>query len=209
MTQASNVEKVSNYIKHRPHGMIFTNEQVANRTNLSPRYVSKALTRLSNNRKVKRIARGFWVRPKESRFGPILAPPAEVVRAMEQHKNMLAVPAGAAAANALGLSTQMAMRRSYVTTRRIDSITVGKQVIEFHYSRSLAQAVEKLRGLNNKEIRHAATIRVALQYLGREQASRSPKAVKEAVRELSPLAREKLRSTLNGPLAWAREYMEI
>lgn len=209
MTQTSNAEKVNSYIKHRPRGMIFTNEQVAHRTNLAPGYVSKALTRLSNSNEVTRITKGFWVRPKETRFGQILAPTTEVVRAMEQHKNMLAVPAGAAAANALGMSTQMAMRPSYVTTRRIDSITVGNQVVEFHYSRSLAQAVEKLRGLSTKEKRHAATIRVALQYLGREQASRSRKAIINAVRQLSPLARNKLRSTLNGPLAWACDYMAL
>lgn len=209
MTQVTSVEQVNNYIKHRPRGMIFTNEQVANRTNLPHGHVSKALTRLSGQNTVKRIAKGFWVRPKESRFGQILAPTNEIVRAMERHKNILAVPAGAAAVNALGLSTQVAMRASYVTTRRIDSITVGKRVIEFHYSRSLAQAVEKLRGLNNAEKHHAATIRVALQYLGREKASRSRDTITQAIEQLSPTAREKLRSTLNGPLAWARDYVAV
>lgn len=209
MSQVTSVEQVNNYIKHRPRGMIFTNEQVANRTNLPHGHVSKALTRLSGKNTVRRIAKGFWVRPKESRFGQILAPANEIVRAMERHKNMLAVPAGAAAVNALTLSTQMAMRPRYVTTRRIDSITIGKQVVEFHYSRSLAQAVEKLRGLNNTEKHHAATIRVALQYLGREKAAKSRSIISQAVQQLSPTAREKLRATLNGPLAWARDYVAV
>lgn len=208
MTQASTFERVNEYIKHRPHGAVFTNEQVVKSTSLPSGNVSKALSRLSGNKQVIQIKRGYWVRPRETPYGRISASTEDIVRAIERHKDMLAVPAGAAAANAIGASTQMALRASYVTTRRVDSITVGKHKVEFRYSKSLANAATQLSGLNNHEKHQAATIRVALQYLGREQAQSCRKPIEKAVSALTPQARKKLRSTLNGPLAWAREYVE-
>src|SRR5918994_1950044 len=69
--------------------------------------VDQALSRLARRGQLLRAGRGIYVRPVESRFG-VRAPSVEkVIEAVAAQRGETIVPSGAAAANTLGLTTQV------------------------------------------------------------------------------------------------------
>ena len=81
-----------------------------------------------------RAGRGIYLRPVGTRFG--IRPPS-----VEQASEMLAaqrgetiVSNGAAAANALGLTTQVPVRPVYLTSGRRRRMSLGQQVVEFRHA---------------------------------------------------------------------------
>lgn len=80
-----------------------------------------------------RVARGMYVAVMASRFGPVLPPVDKVVQALAQTTGHVIVRHGAAAANALGLTTQVPVRQIYLTDGREQTLALGKQVIEIRH----------------------------------------------------------------------------
>lgn len=100
----------------------------------SRRAVGGALSRLRQAGRLLRIARGLYVRPLESRFGP-RAPAAEkVAQAYSEQRGEIAVSTGAAAANFLGLTAQVPIRLAYWTNGRTRTLSVGNQIVEFRHA---------------------------------------------------------------------------
>ena len=96
--------------------------------------VDQALSRLMCRGKLLRAGRGLYVRPIESRFG-VRAPAVEqVVEAVAIQKGEVVAPSGAAAANALGLTTQVPVRSVYLTSGRSRKLTLGKQTVELRHA---------------------------------------------------------------------------
>jgi hypothetical protein len=77
-----------------------------------------------------RVARGVYVAVTASRFGPVPPPVDKVVRSLASITGRTIVRHGAAAANALGLTTQAPVRQIYLTDGRARMFNLGKQVIE-------------------------------------------------------------------------------
>src|ERR1700722_1531403 len=72
--------------------------------------VDQALSRLVRRGKLLRAGRGLYVRPVKGRFG-VRAPTVEqLLEAIAIQTGEVVVPTGAAAANALGLTTQVPVR---------------------------------------------------------------------------------------------------
>lgn len=78
--------------------------------------IDQALSRLARQGRLLRICRGVYMRPIETRFG-MRAPAAEtVVERLSALWGETIVPSGGAAANVLGLTTQVPVRLVYLTS---------------------------------------------------------------------------------------------
>ena len=95
--------------------------------------VDQALSRLARLGSLMRVGRGVYLRPIKSRFG--MRPPvsSEVVEAIAAQRGESVAPHGAAAANELGLTTQVPVREVYLTSGRSRRLQLGAQVIELRH----------------------------------------------------------------------------
>jgi hypothetical protein len=70
----------------------------------------------------------------ESRFGERSPSAEQAMEALAAQRGEVIVPNGAAAANALGLTTQVPVRFVYLTSGRSRMLTFGKQVVELRHA---------------------------------------------------------------------------
>ena len=91
--------------------------------------VDQALSRLTKEGRLLRVARGTYVTPVSSRFGTRAPAPEKVVRALAARSGETVVPHGAAAANALGLTQQVPIREVYVTSGRTQKLKLGRSEV--------------------------------------------------------------------------------
>jgi len=77
--------------------------------------VDQALSRLPERGQLIRAGRGLYLRPVTSRFGTHAPSVEQAVEALAIQRGEVIVPNGAAAANALGLTTQVPVRSIYLT----------------------------------------------------------------------------------------------
>src|SRR6266404_5257937 len=94
----------------------------------------QALSRLTRQDKLMRSGRGMYVRPIESRFGTRAPSPEKVVTETARLRGETVAPHGAAAANRLGLTTQVPMRTIYLTSGRSRCLNLGAQSIELKHA---------------------------------------------------------------------------
>jgi len=123
--------------------------------------VDEALSRLAKEGVIRRLRRGLYDYPRlHPVLGPVPADPDRIAAALARKTGSRLQRAGAWAANALGLSTQVAARPVYLTDGRRRTVQVGGQTIELRHAgpRSLAGAG-----------RAEGTVIQALRHLGREQ----------------------------------------
>ena len=92
--------------------------------------VDQALRRLAARGKLVRITRGRYVLPVRSRFGIRPPAPEVVIARLNQEGGQQLVSSGAAAANALGLTTQVPVQQTFLArTRSQKRYTFGKQQV--------------------------------------------------------------------------------
>ncbi|HAB14988.1 MAG TPA: hypothetical protein DCE44_00920, partial [Verrucomicrobiales bacterium] len=72
--------------------------------------VDQALSRLTERGQLIRAGRGVYLRPITSRFGTRAPSVQQAVEALANQRGEVIVPSGAAAANTLGLTTQVPVR---------------------------------------------------------------------------------------------------
>lgn len=96
--------------------------------------VDQTLSRLVRRGQLMRAGRGLYVRPVETRFGKRAPSVEHVVRALAGSKGEIIASHGAAAANALGLTTQVPMRTVYLTSGRSRRLKLGEQTIELRHA---------------------------------------------------------------------------
>jgi len=94
--------------------------------------VRLALHRLEKDHIITRVAKGIYVRPKESKYiGKVLPTAEEIAEAIIVRDRLRAIPTGSYALNALGLSTQVPMNIVLLTDGSPREIKVGKRKIKF------------------------------------------------------------------------------
>jgi hypothetical protein len=93
----------------------------------------QALSRLSRVGKLMRLGRGVYVVPIEGRFGRRAPAPENVVAEWAKLRGETIAPHGAVAANRLGLTTQVPMRTTYLTSGQSRKLTLGAQLIELKH----------------------------------------------------------------------------
>lgn len=78
--------------------------------------VHQAFSRLARRNRLMRICQGVYVRTIETRFGKCPPDFNKVITALSELWGEVIVPSGGGAANFLGLTTQVPMRLSYLTS---------------------------------------------------------------------------------------------
>ncbi len=96
--------------------------------------VDQVLSRLVGRGTLLRAGRGIYVLPVESRFGTRAPTTLKMVEGLASQRGETIVPHGAAAANALGLTTQVPMRAVYLTSGRSRQLKLGAQMVEFRHA---------------------------------------------------------------------------
>jgi len=96
--------------------------------------IDQALSRLAQRGALLRAGRGIYVLPVATRFGQ-RAPSAErMAEGLARQRLETIVPHGAAAANALGLTTQVPVREVYLTSGRSRRLKLGARTVEFRHA---------------------------------------------------------------------------
>lgn len=152
-------ESISNRIKHMPKGRPFAGAvfaQVGSRAS-----VDKALSRLVLSGSLERVARGVYMRPKQSEYTgkKVRANPIAVMEAVAKVRGETIQVHGAEAVRRLGLSTQMQVLPTYYTSGSSREIRIGSAVV-------------RLRHVSRQRLQQAGTkvgvALTALLYLGKE-----------------------------------------
>ena len=149
-----------------PKGLLHLGSRVA---------VDQALSRLARRGQLIRVCQGLYVRPIETRFGP--RPPAveKVIASLSALWGETIVPCGGAAANALGLTTQVPVRSVYLTSGPSRRLKLGEMMVDLRHAlrwqlvaphRPAGDAVRALAWLGPEEV--AASLDVIERKLSTE-----------------------------------------
>jgi hypothetical protein len=155
--------------------------------------VDQALSRLARSGKLRRLARGLYDYPKlHPKLGPLSPAPDDVARALARETGSQAQIAGAQAANALGLSTQVPAKSIYLTDGPSRRIVLGKRVVDLRHA-----SPKHLIAPGSP----AGTVVQALRHVG---PARAADVVQVAARRLSATDKRILASTAVQAPAWMR-----
>lgn len=132
--------------------------------------VDQALSRLAERGQLIRAGRGVYLLPVSSRFGTRAPSVEQAVEALAAQRGETIVPSGAAAANNLGLTTQVPVRSVYLTSGRTRKLNLGKQVVELRHAPRWQLALAH---------RPAGEAVRALAWLGPEEAESALRVLKE------------------------------
>jgi hypothetical protein len=96
--------------------------------------VDQALSRLTQRGQLIRAGRGVYLRPVTGRFGTRAPSVQQALEALASQRGEVIVSSGAAAANTLGLTTQVPIRSVYLTSGRSRTMNLGKQIVELRHA---------------------------------------------------------------------------
>lgn len=113
---AKQAEIVSRWIDAQPEGALLRSLDLEHLVNRDQ--ASRQLVRLARHGRLRRVARGMYVAVTASRFGPVPPPADKLVQSLARITGHAIVRHGAAAASALGLTTQVPVRQIYLTDGR-------------------------------------------------------------------------------------------
>lgn len=92
-------------------------------------FVGSVLSELTTEGMLVKIAHGIYAKPRNSRFGVVLPSVDKVVQAIAVRDNAEVLPSGMTALNALGLSTQVPMNYTYLTTGSERTINLSNRKV--------------------------------------------------------------------------------
>jgi len=125
-------------------------------------FVGGTLAELTREGVLVKLAQGIYAKPMKSRFGDVLPSVEKIVQAIAVRDNAEVLPSGITALNALGLSTQIPMNYTYLTTGSERTIQlVNQQIILKHgvpknfcfKTRLIALLVQALKALKQENVR--------------------------------------------------------
>jgi hypothetical protein len=125
--------------------------------------VDQALSRLVKTGKLRRLARGLYDFPKvHPKLGQLSPAPDVVAHALARETGSLVQIAGARAANALGLTTQVPAKNTYLTDGPSRRVVLGKRVVDLrHASPKHLIAPGSPAGTVIQALRHVGVVRAA------------------------------------------------
>ena len=124
-------------------------------------FVGSTLSELTNEGVLTKIAQGIYAKPRKSRFGIVLPTVDKVVQAIATRDNAQVLPSGMTALNILGLSTQVPMNYTYLTTGSERTVKLSNRQVtlkrgvpkNFCYeTRLIALLVQALRALKQENV---------------------------------------------------------
>jgi len=155
--------------------------------------VDQALSRLAKGGQLRRLTRGLYDFPKiHPKLGPLSPAPDDVAKALARETGSQVQIAGARAANALGLSTQVPAKSIYLTDGPSRRVVLGKRVIDLRHA-----APKHLIAPGSA----VGTVVQALRHVG---LVRAVEVAQIAVHQLSASDKKALASTAVHAPAWMR-----
>lgn len=125
-------ERILKHAKSLPEGALISAKEFLHLGNRAA--VDQALKRLEQRKELMRLTRGIYVRPVSTRFGIRAPAPEKVVANIATSHAETVASHGAAAANALGLTTQVPTKLVYLTSGRNRRLHLGAQVVEMKHA---------------------------------------------------------------------------
>lgn len=188
---ASVPDRVMKRVRASGRGSVFTPSDfltVAARSS-----VDQALSRLVKGGQLRRLARGLYDFPKlHPKLGALSPAPDDVAHALARETGSQVQIAGARAANALGLSTQVPAQSTYLTDGPSRRVVLGKRIVDLrHASPKHLIAPGSPAGTVVQALRHVGPIRAA-------------DVAQVAARRLSANDKKTLASTALQAPAWMR-----
>ena len=159
--------------------------------------VDTTLHRLAKKGTIRRLARGLYDYPKEHPVLGPLSPSADAIaRALAGRDRTRIQPAGAYAANALGLSEQVPAKAEFLTDGPSRTVKVGNTTIQLKRTTPRNMAVSgKLSGL----------VVQALRSIGEKHVT--PERINHLTRTISADKRRELLKDLAVAPAWMRPIL--
>jgi len=151
--------KVKEIISRHNSGWVFTHVDFNGVSSIAT--VEKILSRLVVSGEIKRIRRGIYYIPENSRWGEVPPAQSNIIKALSRGMNTDIIPDGANALYQLGLTQQVPMKQVYLTDKQISTISIGKTNMEFK-----KVSPKKLSGAKSG----VSVYLSALEYLGKEEA---------------------------------------
>lgn len=93
------------------------------------RQAGRVLTGLEAKGEIKRVARGIYCKPTVTRFGLLYPDIGKIVEAVAYRDHAQVLPSGYTAANMLGLSTQVPIAYTYITSGSSRVLTIDGKTI--------------------------------------------------------------------------------
>ena len=190
-TTASVPDRVMKRVRASGRGSVFTPQDLLDVAARAA--VDQAPSRLTRAGHLRRLARGLYDFPKfHPKLGPLTPAPDDVARALARETGSHLQISGAWAANALGLSTQVAAQSTYLTDGPSRRVVLGKRVVDLRHA-----SPKHLIAPGSP----AGTVVQALRHLGHARAA---DVVQVAIRQLSVSDKKVLaKSAVQAP-AWMR-----
>ena len=124
--QSAVIDKVKSRISHSKFGEVFF---VSSFPEYDVEYVTKLLSILEKEGTITRIYKGVYVKARKTRFGTLYPSASELVREIAKRDKAAVIATGDTAANQLGLSTQVPMNSTFLTTGSSRKLTLGKRTV--------------------------------------------------------------------------------
>ena len=118
-------------VESQPHSVFF----IADYTDLgAAETIRKILFEATLRGILEKAAHGIYVKPKVSRFGKVPIPLEKLAKEIADRDKCRILPTGSTAANLIGLSTQVPMNLSYITTGSTRTVEIGNRKIFFRHA---------------------------------------------------------------------------
>lgn len=194
-------ELLKKRIIERGHGWCFTSINFLDLGNDAS--VRKALSLLQKEKFIRRLAQGVYDYPKTHDLLGMIPPDLnEVAKAIAEKNGVLILPAGAHAANLVGLTTQVPGRVIFLTEGPSRKVKIGSQKIIFK------KTTKKI--MSSAQTREGLLIQ-ALKYLGKDHMDKTVRS--QVLKFLKDSSVDKIRENMKYAPAWIRtlvyEIMEI
>jgi len=191
VTATSVPDRILKRARARGRGYVFTPSDYLDVAGRSA--IDQALSRLAKSGQLRRLARGLYDFPKvHPKLGPLSPTPDDVAQALARETGSQMQISGARAANALGLSTQVPAKSTYLTDGPSRRVVLGKRVVDLRHA-----SPKHLIAPGSP----AGTVVQALRHVG---AVRAADVARVAARRLSPNDKKTLASTAAQAPAWMR-----
>jgi len=124
-------------------------------------FVGNVLSAMVDENNLTKIAQGIYLKPRRSRFGAIQPSAYQVAESIARRDNAEILPAGETALNELGLSTQVPVNYTFLTTGSARNVRLGNRTIVFKRSaprnfayktKLMAYIVQALRTFGEKNV---------------------------------------------------------
>lgn len=196
---ASVPDRVMKRVRASGRGSVFTPSDflaVATRS-----AVDQALSRLVKGGQLRRLARGLYDFPKvHPKLGHLSPAPDDIAQALARETGSQVQIAGARAANALGLSTQVPAQSTYLTDGPSRRVALGKRVVDLrHASPKHLIAPGSPAGTVVQALRHVGPVRAAdvAQIAARQLSANDKKMLASAAVQAPAWMRPTLTSIAN------------